>query len=330
MQDRMLCYCLLKRASDIAAAWKSSGHTDIRSFMERTRLGTICTSCRGDLYQLVEAIARGEAMPPVLSSTPQLTSLRQPALSLRNRAKRWVKRLLKKRTGMQKLEFHAMACAGDGWSSVLQLSNSPHPDFVGRITPLIGRVTVYGPDGAVRHVADISVPIGGCITIDVGRFLETADPASRSLGLVHVVYHAPNSRAARRWYVGTNRPYVTWQKDGRPLTIHEKSVHFDRWCALPGVIALPGFEMELCFANIGNTSGTVAFRSTRGHGGDASEEVIAVGPFESRVWKVPFTNEGALLEQVEASSTIALTGYQLVRSQRSGLFAIQHLVKEGS
>lgn len=323
----MLCYCLLKRVSDIAAAWDSESKEDVRSFMARTGLGTVCTSCRGEIVELVEAISRGEPMPPLRPDAPKLSSARRPQLPPWKRLKRTVRLWLKSRKGMEAIEFHTLACAGDGWGSVLQLANFEHPDFSGRTVPLLADVRVHGPGGELRQAIAVPVPVGGLVRVDVGRVLEGSG-TGRRFGFVHVRYAAAKVSGRRRWRVGTNRPYVTWSQGGFPLTVHEKSVHFDRWCVLPGVAGLPGFETELAFANIGDVPGTVSFRIRAG--AHQTEETVSLAPREARTWAVPSRLEGAFVDQVEASSTVALTGYVGVRSVASGRWAIQHLVKEGS
>lgn len=323
----MLCYCLLKRASDVAAAWEPGRAEGLRAFMERTGLGTVCTSCRGDLAVLVAAMSRGEPMPPLRADAPKLSSARRPQLPPWKRLKRAVRLWLKSRKGMEQLEFHALASAGDGWGSTLQLANFAHPDFPGRTVPLMADVRVHGPDGALRQAMAVPVPVDGMVQVDVGGAVGGSGP-ERRFGFVYVRYAAVDATGRRRWRVGTNRPYVTWSKGGFPLTVHEKSVHFDRWCVLPGVAGLPGFETEIALANIGETSGTVSFRIQAGP--HRAEETIALAPREARAWAVPSTLEGVWVDQVEASSTVALTGYVCVRSAASGRWAIQHLVKEGS
>jgi hypothetical protein len=325
MEDRLFCYCLLKRASEVAAAWKAEEWRDVRAFMDETRIGTVCTSCRGELYQLVEAIRRGEVMPVPLANAKQLSSARRPKLTPWKKFKRVVRSALKRREGMRELTFHTIARTGAGWRSSLQLANLANADFPGRTVDLEAKISVYNPDGIVAGERVLSVPAGKVQVVDIS---EIFNPSSDQLGLVIIRFTVNGRRAAQRWRVGTNRPYMTWTHDGRPLTIHEKSLSFDRPCVLPGVLTIPGAEIDLCLSSITDQPGSIQFRL---HSAEkTAEHRIDLGPFASALWTVPTELDGKPIKEIEAQSTIALTGYQIVRNLRSGLMAIQHLVKEGS
>lgn len=275
---------------------------------------------------LVEAIARGENMPDMPPNRVPLSSARRPKIGWWKRVKRSVKRMMKRRQGMRELTFHTLARVGGGWQSVLQFANLENPDFPGRAVDLLARVSIYRPDGSFAKTLSLNVDAGQTLALDVGT--ELGDLTADGLFLVVVHFEATSPRAARMWRVGSNRPYMTWAHEGFPMTVHEKSLHFDRWCVLPGVLTLPGFEIDLCVANLADAPGTITFRLQAD--GKTEERILTLAPFASGVWTVPAALDGSAIQQVEAISTIPLTGYQLVRNLRSGLMAIQHLVKEGS
>ena len=133
---------------------------------------------------------------------------------------------------------------------------------------------------------------------------------------------------ARRWKIGSARPYLTLTKDGRTFTIHEKALLFDTPRVVPGIAGSPYQRTIFAMANIEPNEGLV--RITAHGGGKTRTDELMFRPFAAHLYEIPEMIDGVLVEQVEMYSTVHISGYQFAENKKSGFITIQHLEKEGN
>lgn len=326
----IICYCLRRRLTEVEDAWKKGDFKsaeDFRAFMEATKMGTVCTACRSTLKNLVETkLAAGIQTPTsARAPLPQIYNTRNRKLSPWKRFKRILRRARDRSVGMRILSFHTFYRYDADYQTAFVIANVSNPDFQGAAVDLAGRVRAWDERGRLWHDAEHDLPREKTITIDLEK-LERGDTNPR-FGLLQIDLRPRRTSDARRWKIGSLRPYVTFQKNGLSATVHEKSLRFETPRVLPGIVGNPVQNTVIALANIDDVAGTVTadVRAARG-------AVAHTLEFEARaalLYTIPETVSGALVTEISFTSTIGLTGYQFAENKTSGLFSVQHIVREG-
>lgn len=314
--DGIVCYCLRIRRSEVMRAWRSHDG-DAASFMRQTRLGTVCTSCRSTLRGMCASSAA--AAEPSTGPTQKLYSWHEPDLSPWKRLRRRLRVLRARLRGTRELRFFAAYRADDGWRTALHVSNLRHPAMRTSAVPVRTTVESFRQDGSLAETKTFTLAAGETRRVDVG---------AAGCGLSRMTVRPLWPWDALRLRVGSLRPYVTYETEGRAMTIHEKSLHFEHPRAVPGLVPAGGREIAVLMANIRDHEGWVDLVLRT----DAGEERLrtALPPFGAHLATVPHDVDGAPVREVAMHSSVAFSGYQFTRRTGSPLVSVQHLVKEGS
>ena len=325
--EQILCYCLRRRKAEVVRAWRSRDWRDIEEFMNETKVGTVCTSCRSTLRHLIleelpkeRGVLAGDA-----ASLPVIRGRTERALTGWKRIRRSLRKFRKRYTGPKMVSYHAVWRLDDGFESAIAIANTRNRMFPEGTVDLKCRVSCYGPDGVLLRNAAFSLPVDTVENIDVRAFL---DEHCRGFGLVQMTVYPQRRRDLKRWKTGTNRPYLTLSKDGNMMTVHEKTLWFDTPRVVPGIDASPDQDTIFAMANIEDVPGSV---SVRLHADQEPEErILQFHPRAALLWQVPQEVRGKRVNAVELLSSVHISGYQFTRNRNSGLHSVQHLVKEGN
>ncbi len=309
----------------------------MEEFMAATKIGTICTSCRAGLKHLIEdEIPRSDGKRVALEqqpvSRPAIYRNRTPQqLGWWKRMRRILRKFRQRSAIMKQLDFHMVWRGDDGFDSSVTVANLDNPDFPHALIDLSCTLTWYDQNGQMWHRRVYPLPRNAVVTVSARECRTGLQPeAAKKIlyGLVHAAFYPMRRRDARHWKAGSTRPYISYTKEGRRFTIHEKSLCFDTPRVVPGIDGRSFQTTILAIANIESKSGTV---SVTARGRDKNEtQTLRFAPSSAVLYPLPDTVSGTPVTEVEMLSDIAISGYQFFCNKKSGLIAVQHIVKEGN
>lgn len=325
--DKILCYCLRRRQSEIITAWHKRHFSNLEEFMDETKVGTVCTSCRSTVRELLlkEAYSAMAASSEV-RTLQKIYSKHELQLSFYQRVKKNLRRIKNSYTGMREINFYTFYRFDDGFKSAISIQNLANPDFPKMKVDLIAQLTCFGKNGEKIYQGEHLLPYGGTHMLYLEPLFKKG--AAGHYGLLRIDVWPSSIHDARKWKIGSLRPYLSLEKNGLILTIHEKSLWFNTPRVAPGIEGSPWQEVRLALANIDAGPGLVSIKlKTKNH---EEEKKLDFMPYSAHFFTIPEKVLDETVEQVELYSTMSLTGYQYVTSKRSGLTSVQHLVKEGN
>lgn len=329
-RDGLLCYCLRRRKSEVIAAWQKHQWRDIEEFMDATRVGTVCTSCRSTLrHLLLEEIPRlpRESAGFGESALPKIAARGVRPLGYWKRFRRALRGVRKRYAGPREVSYHAVWRLDHGFETEVAVANVVNTMFPSAVVDLKCRIRCYDTDGSLLGEGVFDLRRGSVRNIGLSSFLGGKSP-HEGFGLIIITVAPMRRRDLRRWKTGANRPYLTLKKDGNMMTVHEKALWFDTPRVVPGIEGSKYQDVTFAMANIEAGEGMVSVR-LRFEGGER-EDKIHLAPYAACLYALPSEVNGCRVEEVELFSTVHISGYQFATNRVSGLSSVQHLVKEGN
>lgn len=329
-EDPVICHCLQVTRADLVGAMATHPGERLAKFFDRTKITTVCTSCRWEVIRDFQDWQERQKTYPGLPRTflghrwetiAGLLPTKSRLTRFRMKLRQVVARLAVKPVIHER--FYRTFFIHDGnMETFVGFARFINPDITQPRRPFGIRIRGFDMNG--KLVLEHSFPL----RLEEVREIALAQLVPEDFcgsGYVEIRVRSGGLSRSFAWLQGTLRPYITLvRKDGLRATVHEKSKFLKgRAMLLPPFRQDAPFSIELILANTnerevhavlslecGAEAVTVPYTLARY--ASRRERLTDLIPQKPGLWTGYLTADGALVE------------YVLIQDKSGGHFAIQH------